>query len=94
MSMVALSVSICTMMSPSSSSSPTSFSHLTILPVSIVGERAGRDTRVWGGRSGVHNGYHSNRGGTHVAEYLQSIKYTYRLMKWVWPEMEYQLINY
>ena len=40
-SMVALSVSISAMMSPDLIGSPSFFSHLAMLPFSIVGERAG-----------------------------------------------------
>ena len=51
MSMVALSVSISAMMSPSSSTSPSAFSHWTIVPCSMVGDRAGSFTKECSGRS-------------------------------------------
>lgn len=48
---VALSVSISASRSPSDTLSPTFFCHLLIVPVSIVGDRAGSTTLTWLGKS-------------------------------------------
>ena len=48
--MVALSVSMSASKSPSDTLSPTFFCHLLIVPVSMVGERAGRTTFIWLGK--------------------------------------------
>ena len=48
---VALSVSISQSRSPSLTWSPSFFSQDTMVPSSMVGERAGSATFTWGGRS-------------------------------------------
>ena len=47
---VALSVSISQSKSPSLTWSPSFFSQVTMVPDSMVGDRAGKATLMWGGR--------------------------------------------